>query len=185
MKKLIFALLLGFSYLTTAMAQKTLVWDNPAVEYTPVSSIVKITKVEMTDQATTVSFRITLSAVQQIGFQSNSMIHADGKDFKARDISEMKFDEGYTMPASGTVDFTMTFAPLPLETKSITFIMPGAFSINNIHNRYVQKEGIDNTYWRNETTGDWMIGFADGKVIYDCLLWDITSLNEKKGAYTM
>lgn len=185
MKRLIFATLLAFTCLTSVLAQKAVVWDNPAVEYAPITSILKVTKVEMNDKATTMSFHFTLLAEQQMEFTNNIILQADGKDYKATDISVMKFDEVYTMPASGMVDFTMTFAPLPLDTKSITFNMPGAFNINNIHNRNAQMECIDNTYWRNEKTGDWMIGFADGKVIYDCQLWDITSQNENKGAYTI
>ena len=32
---------------------------------------------------------------------------------------------------------------------------------------------IANTYWRNNATGDWLIGFAEKQVIYDSRFWDI------------
>ena len=44
---------------------------------------------------------------------------------------------------------------------------------------------IANTYWRNEATGDWLIGFAEKQVIYDSRFWDIKSMTEKRGGYTL
>ena len=35
---------------------------------------------------------------------------------------------------------------------------------------------IADTYWRNEATGDWFIGFAPKHVIYDNKVWDIAAL---------
>ena len=46
-------------------------------------------------------------------------------------------------------------------------------------------EGIANTYWRNESTGDWMIGITPNHVIYKNKVWDIVSQTEKKDAYTL
>lgn len=43
---------------------------------------------------------------------------------------------------------------------------------------------IANTYWRNNATGDWLIGFAEKQVIYDSRFWDIKSMAEKRGGYT-
>ena len=44
---------------------------------------------------------------------------------------------------------------------------------------------IANTYWRNEATGDWFIGFAREYVIYDSRFWDIKSMAEKRGGYIL
>ena len=44
---------------------------------------------------------------------------------------------------------------------------------------------IADTYWRNEQTGDWLIGFADGHLIYNNKVWEIASQTEKKDAYTL
>ena len=46
-------------------------------------------------------------------------------------------------------------------------------------------EDIANTYWRNESTGDWMIGITPNHVIYKNKVWDIVSQTEKKDAYTL
>ncbi|MBO4827141.1 MAG: thioredoxin family protein [Prevotella sp.] len=45
--------------------------------------------------------------------------------------------------------------------------------------------GIADTYWRNETTGDWLIGFAEKHVIYDSKVWSIVSQTEKKDSYEL
>ena len=42
-------------------------------------------------------------------------------------------------------------------------------------------ESIADTYWRNETTGDWEIGFTESCAIYECQLWKYNNINEKDG----
>lgn len=44
---------------------------------------------------------------------------------------------------------------------------------------------IADTYWRNEATGEWYIGFAPKHVIYNNKVWDVTSQIEKKDVYTL
>ena len=46
-------------------------------------------------------------------------------------------------------------------------------------------DSITDTYWRNDKTGDWLIGLTEGRVTYDCKVWDITSKNESDGAYSI
>ena len=41
---------------------------------------------------------------------------------------------------------------------------------------------LADTYWCNEQTGDWIIGFTQKHVIYNNV-WDITNKTEKKDAY--
>ena len=35
------------------------------------------------------------------------------------------------------------------------------------------------TYWRNNQTGDWVIGFTERYAIYDCRLWDYSIVKRK------
>ena len=39
---------------------------------------------------------------------------------------------------------------------------------------------LTDTYWRNAKTGEWLIGFAENHVIYDCRTWKVLSSSEKK-----
>ena len=47
----------------------------------------------------------------------------------------------------------------------------------------VQAQTLTDTYWRNTKTGEWIIGFAENHVIYDCRTWDILTRAEKKDKY--
>ncbi|MCR5473510.1 MAG: TlpA family protein disulfide reductase [Prevotella sp.] len=44
---------------------------------------------------------------------------------------------------------------------------------------------LTDTYWRNEETGDWLIGFTQKHVIYNNKVWNITNKTEKKDAYIL
>lgn len=46
-------------------------------------------------------------------------------------------------------------------------------------------DGMNDTYWRNDKTGDWLIGFVENKVVYDCKVWDVMSQTEENGAYNI
>ena len=48
-----------------------------------------------------------------------------------------------------------------------------------------QSEVLVDTYWRNEATGDWFIGFASKHVIYNNKVWDIVAQQEKEDAYML
>ena len=43
-----------------------------------------------------------------------------------------------------------------------------------------QAQVLTDTYWRNAKTGEWLIGFAENHVIYDCRTWKVLSSSEKK-----
>ena len=44
-------------------------------------------------------------------------------------------------------------------------------------------DGITDTYWRDDKTGDWLIGLTEDKIIYDCKVWGISSMDESEGKY--
>ena len=48
-----------------------------------------------------------------------------------------------------------------------------------------QNKTIADTYWRNEATGDWFIGFASKHVIYENQVCDIATQTENKDTYTL
>lgn len=43
-----------------------------------------------------------------------------------------------------------------------------------------QAQALTDTYWHNAETGEWLIGFAENHVIYDCRTWKVLSSSEKK-----
>jgi len=46
-------------------------------------------------------------------------------------------------------------------------------------------DGITGTYWRDNKTGEWLIGLTEDKVIYDCKVWGISKMEERDGTYTI
>lgn len=46
-------------------------------------------------------------------------------------------------------------------------------------------DGIMDTYWRDDKTGEWLIGLTEDAVIYDCKVWGIAKKNESNGTYTI
>ena len=44
---------------------------------------------------------------------------------------------------------------------------------------------IMDTYWRNDKTGEWLIGLTEDRVIYDCKVWGISKMEERDGTYTL
>lgn len=45
--------------------------------------------------------------------------------------------------------------------------------------------GIMDTYWRDNKTGEWLIGIVENKVIYDCKLWGFSKMEENDGTYSL
>lgn len=168
-----------------AEAQKSVVWDRPLSAYSKVMGILNVTKVEMNDTATVVSFHVSMRAGNEMEFPDNVVLQAEGKDFKVKSSTVLKLNETFIIPESGEADFALIFEPLPYSTKSITFSYPKGFAISNIHDRNAPKEGLVDTYWRNDKTGDWVLGIAKDAVVYDSKVWSITSKKETKGAYSI
>jgi len=48
-----------------------------------------------------------------------------------------------------------------------------------------QSVAIADTYWRNEATGDWIIGFAPKHVIFENKVWDIATQTDKNDVYLL
>lgn len=185
MKRFIIWAFVAWFGITIARAQETLVWEKPVTAYSKLAGWFDVAKVELGKDQTVVTFHIDMPAGRQIGFTGETMLLADGKEYKIKAIREFNLNEGFTVPKPGKMDITMLFEAVPLNTRSVTFTMPGAFSINNIHDRNRPKEGIADTYWRDEKTGDWILGVAKNAVVYDNKVWGITSLRESKGGYAI
>ena len=169
----------------TGWAQKN-VWNNIVTGYNIVP-IIKVTKVAIYDDRTEVFLRFEYpeSAGESIPLAINPMLQADGKDYAVKGATVIKLNEPYTIPADDKVDFSLIFEPIPVNTYTINVVEPNTWSISNVRDADRQPTGIADTYWRNETTGDWLIGFAKQHVIYNNKVCDIVSKTMKNDAYTL
>ena len=111
-------------------------------------------------------------------------LKADGKEYKVTGATVVKIGEPYTLNTD-TLDLTLSFEPLPATTQKFDFTSPDGLQLLNIRNADFWPDGIADTYWRNEVTGDWFKGITPNHVIYDNKVWDIASQTEKQGTYTL
>ena len=166
----------------TVQAQ-TIVWDNIVMGYAN-APIINVNRVALYADRTDVSLHIDYRKGRQMGFSRGTALKAGGKDYKVTGATVIKLDEPYTMPED-TLNLTLTFEPLPVTTQKFDFTSPDGLQLLNIRNANSLPEDITNTYWRNESTGDWLIGITPSHVIYKNKVWDIVSQTEKKDAYTL
>lgn len=181
MKSTIITILLAVAALT--VQAQTKVWDNIVMGYAN-APIINVNRVALYADRTDVSLHIDYRKGRQMGFSRGTALKAGGKDYKVTGATVIKLDEPYTM-TEDTLNLTLTFEPLPVTTQKFDFTSPDGLQLLNIRNANSLPEDITNTYWRNESTGDWMIGITPNHVIYKNKVWDIVSQTEKKDAYTL
>ncbi len=166
----------------TGRAQ-TVVWDEVVTGYVNQSGV-SVTKVALNDNRTELTLHVSLVKGAWITIAPNTVLKTDGKDFALQSATVLTPGEQYTL-TDDTVNFVLTFEPMPVTTKRFDFVEPGGWHLLNIRNANDLSEGITDTYWRNEATGDWLIGFAEKHVVYQNKVWDIVRRTEKKDAYTL
>lgn len=181
MKSTIITILLAVAALT--VQAQTKVWDNIVMGYAN-APIINVNRVALYADRTDVSLHIDYRKGRQMGFSRGTALKAGGKEYKVTGATVIKLDEPYTM-TEDTLNLTLTFEPLPVTTQKFDFTSPDGLQLLNIRNANSLPEDITNTYWRNESTGDWMIGITPNHVIYKNKVWDIVSQTEKKDAYTL
>ena len=180
-KKTIITVLLALITMI-GQAQET-IWSEVVMGYANVP-VIKVNRVAMYADRTDVSLHINFQKGRQIGFVQGTGLKAGGKEYVVKDATVIKIGEPYTM-TEDTLNLVMTFEPLPTGTKKFDFVSPDGLQLLNIHSIDYLPEGITNTYWRDDATGDWLIGFAEKHVIYNNKVWDIATQTEKKDAHSM
>ncbi len=190
MKKNFLILMLALTAIAVgAQNKKQIIWNNVQTGYSVARDFLKITNVAMYDDRTEVSFSLNFYGDRrEIGFSKDISIYVNDdekKAYKAKSATVIELDKPYKM-TSDTLNFAIIFEPVPADAKMLTiFDKKFGSGIANIRNADFIPEGITNTYWRNNATGDWLIGIAKKHLIFDSKIWDIESRTEEKGGYTI
>jgi thiol-disulfide isomerase/thioredoxin len=182
MKKLLSTVLLALVALA-GLAQNVNTWNEVIVGYSNVRPLT-VTNVTLYEDRTEVSMFLDFQAGNWISIAKETYLQAGGQKYQVKDATIIKLGERYTMPTD-TMSFILTFSPVPMNTKKMDLIEPNGWMITNMRSSDWMPDGITDTYWRNEATGDWFIGFAPHHVIYQNKVWDIASQTEKKDTYTL
>ena len=190
MKKLIFTLTLAFTTVCGFAQEK--IWDNVVTGYRT-STVFDVKKVWFYPDRTDVLLHVEFPAGRQARIAQSTTLN-DGVNsyaLKGKTSSEydgamcVEYDVPFVLPASGEVDILLSFEPLPTGTERFTLNGFDGWVVQNIHSAVDLPAGITDTYWRNNATGEWLIGFAEKQVIYDSRFWDIRSMTEKRGGYIL
>lgn len=190
MKKLIFTLTLAFATLCGFAQEK--VWKDVVTGYRT-STVFDVNKVWFYPDRTDVLLHVDFPAGFKAGIALGTTLD-DGVNsyaLKGKTSSEydgamcVEYDVPFVVPASGEVDILLSFEPLPANTERFTLDGGVGWVVQNIRSAATLPSGITDTYWRNNATGDWLIGFAEKQVIYDSRFWDIKSMAEKRGGYAL
>ena len=167
----------------TGQAQNK-VWNDVITAHTNTSNTVTVTKVAFYDDRTEVSLHVDYVAGQWIRIMKDTFLGVDKKRYAAKRTTVLTLGEQYILPTD-TLDFDIIFEPVPQDVKSINLIEPNGWQFANIRSASILPTGILNTYWRDEATGDWLIGIDRHHVIYKSKIYDMATLTEKKDAYTL
>ncbi|MBR5035936.1 MAG: hypothetical protein IKX69_01980, partial [Prevotella sp.] len=126
MKKLISTLLFVLVCLT-GQSQNEKVWNEVVAGHAN-TPYVKVTKVALYEDRTEMSMHIDFVAGQWIRIAANTFLQADGKQFPVKEATVLTLGEQYTMPAD-TLDFVLTFEPVPQNVRSIDLVEPGGWIV--------------------------------------------------------
>ncbi|MBR3613052.1 MAG: TlpA family protein disulfide reductase [Bacteroidaceae bacterium] len=190
MKKLFLTLVVAFATVCGIAQEK--VWEDVVTGYRT-STVFDVKKVWFYPDRTDVLLHIDFPAGRQARIASGTTLNdgvssyaLKGKSSGAYDgAMYVEYDAPFVVPESGEIDILLSFEPLPTGTERITLNGYDGWVVQNIRSAATLPSGITDTYWRNNATGDWLIGFAEKQVIYDSRFWDIKSMAEKRGGYTL
>ena len=190
MKKLFLTLLTAFVALCGNAQEK--VWEDVVTGYRT-STVFDVNKVwfyaDRTDVLLHIDFPAGFQAGIALGTTLNDGVNSYALKGKTSGMYDgamcVEYDVPFVVPASGEVDILLSFEPLPAGTERFTLDGRVGWVVQNIRSAAILPSGITDTYWRNEATGDWLVGFATGHVIYDSRIWDIKLMTEKRGSYAL
>lgn len=158
------------------------IWSELATGYTS-AQMIKVEKVLFYSDRTEIGMHIDNSPGGRIEIAPETYLQAADKQYKVKSATMLKLGEPFTIPEDGQVDFALTFDALPDSVNTISIRQPNGWTIFNIHSTDYTPSGLENTYWRDQASGEWCIGFTSHSVIYDQKAWAIDRRTDKKDRY--
>lgn len=116
----ILGLLTGMSMHTMA-ANRTV--ENPAIASTN-TFYIDFRSVELSDTATVLNVHANFRPKNWISIAPETVLSADGKDYKLKGGNGIEPGKRFWMPESGEADFSLIFEPVPENTTTIDFKEP-------------------------------------------------------------
>ena len=190
MKKTIVSLVLML-IAVCGWAQK--VWENPTSFFDDPYYEIKVSKVELLDKETIVHLNVKNPGSFQFAKQTY-LTTPDGKQYavtdgKATCKEEIDFPLGqWYNPTVPYTNIALHFNPLPADVERFHLIegpWHDAFRIWNItEGKTEDMSELFNSNWRNDQTGDWVLGLYADNAVYNNKVWKYEEKNDKKVVLT-
>ena len=195
MKRKIFAALFAILTLTAFTAvgkDKIVVWEHPATESNRYiegffSILMEINRVEFTESETRVMMHISYREENWLRFASGTYLKAGNRLYALKSCDGIELDKEVHLTDHNRADVVFHFEPLPLKTERFDFIegdFDGAFRLLGIEQASTRANRLFPSNWRNNQTGDWVIGFYDDFAIYNCQFWNYKQRQQSADNYT-
>ncbi|MDE6703762.1 MAG: hypothetical protein K2K00_08815, partial [Muribaculaceae bacterium] len=193
MKHLTIALLLLSSLLTVnASPSKTRVWEQPTVEHNnkPLGGyflrLLEVKKVELTPEETILHFHAGYRPEFAFNLTGDSYLLVDSVKYHAigGECIDHTIGIGIDTIRTESIDFALRFPALPAGTEKFDFINNPDFRIQGITDGSARRSTLIPSNWRDDKTGDWVIGFFDNCVVYDARFWNYVGATPAQNAKT-
>ncbi|MDE6370474.1 MAG: hypothetical protein K2K92_03180, partial [Duncaniella sp.] len=165
------------------------VWDYPVSQLNPRliggPSTLHVAKVELAPDETIVQIRIWGDGGHRVKFAPTTSLRADGQTYALRSIEGIEPGSWIVIPSSCVTDVRLHFDPLPEGTDTFDFIeskSKKAFNLTGIRER---DTSLESSNWRDELTGDWVIGFYPDFAVYDTRVWDYAAKDFDRGTFVL
>lgn len=156
----------------------TKVWNHPVAErnynnhdgyFHPT---VNVTNVEIKPDETILHMAVSYRPQFSFKISSKSCITIGNDTLTVKNANNIELDSATFCQYDTERRFALIFPSLPAETAKFDFHSGNHINILGISDvSYIEKRLIPSN-WRNESTGDWEIGFYNEGVIYDCGFWN-------------
>lgn len=187
---LITVVLMFVSGISVYAKTKNEVWDNPEA-YQNIETYfpglrVNVSKVEFNPDETIVTLYMrTLRPDMTCKIPSSTVLQTEGKEYILRRVEGSEIDVPFNSSVYTGDRIVLHFEPLPEGCSSFDLLTgdkPMDTRITGIRSRTTR---IDESCWRDERTGDWVIGFFPDGVVYDSRLWTYLSRDDQAGKYVV
>jgi thiol-disulfide isomerase/thioredoxin len=186
MKKII--LFTSLCFFVFSVYAQTIEW--PVFKGTT-ASYVKILKIELTDTATIMDFRVHFSPNMWIRVPSDTYIQnsAGGDKLFVRSAKGIKINEEHFTPENGVNDYTLYFPPLDKNVETIDYqeTQRKIFGIELKPQEHfsIFPAGLLGNWLRADGSNEWVYGFFDDFVIYESEIWKQVLISEKDDLYNL
>lgn len=186
----IFLLLLAAAAQIAVSAKAgTRVWENPDAIINPRldvrSSLMRISRVEFKSDETVVYISVIRYPGAILSFNKETRLVADGVDYPVVSADGLELGKADTIPSDGRGEYAFHFKPLPEGTMSFDFIEgkpKNGFNFSGVRDRGTS---LLSSNWRDDATGDWMIGLLPDFTIYDSQVWKYDSKDFGRGRFVL